>query len=236
MKILKPFFSQRGLYMLFFCVSIGMISCSPEYVPNMVNTPMFDEKGELQANLSGGVSGTDAQLSYAISDHLGLMANGSFRNETSDTSNEFHKHHLYEFGIGYFDHIGHVGRYEIFGGLGTGRMSGYDESWVDDPVGEARFFKIFVQPSVGLKSKVIDGNFATRWVLVQTDYSEGNVSGSSTFQPFFEPVLTGRVGFKYVKITSQLGFSLPVGDKIPFDYQPFIFSLGLHLNINILGN
>ncbi|MBS3807179.1 MAG: hypothetical protein KGY60_06710 [Bacteroidales bacterium] len=75
-----------------------MFSCSPEYIPNMVNSPMFKEKGEIQGNLAAGVSGTDVQLAYALGEHVALMANGSFYDETSDTTDDFHHHTLYELG------------------------------------------------------------------------------------------------------------------------------------------
>lgn len=233
---MKTFNSSALTWFIILSLLYSLVSCSPEYIPNMANTPMFERKGEIQANLSGGVSGTDIQLGYAVSDHIGLMANGSFRDETSDTTDEFHKHNLYEFGIGYYDQIGSHGKYEIFGGLGSGSIKGYDESRLENPVGEANFFKLFIQPSIGLTSDVVDGSLATRWVLVRTDYTEGDYEGSSGFQPFFEPVLTGRVGFKYIKLISQVGLSVPVKQDLPFDYQPFIINFGLHFNINVLGN
>lgn len=233
---MKTFHPNCYFYLaLVIIVIFNLLSCSPEYTPNMANVPMFDRKGELQANLAGGFSGTDVQLAYAFADNFGVMANGSFYDETSDTTDEFHKHSLYEFGVGYFDNIGKSGRYEVFGGFGTGRIKGYKESRIDDPVGESNFFKIFIQPAVGLKSTILDGSLGTRWVMVRTDYTEGDIEAQSRFLPFFEPVLTGRLGFKYVKIVSQIGFSVPVKD-VSFDYQPFILNIGLHLNVNVLGN
>lgn len=214
-----------------------LFACSPEYIPNMANTPMFEEAGELQGNLAAGVSGTDIQLAYAVSDHLALMANGSFSDQTSDTTDDFHRHTLYEFGAGYYDQIGNHGNYEIFGGVGTGKIKGYrEDSPLDNPVSDARFLKLFIQPAIGLHSDVADGSIGSRWVLVRTDYNEEEPEAQPGFHPFFEPFVMGRVGFKYVKLVSQIGFSLPVGQDVPFDYQPFMFNLGLHFNISTLGD
>jgi len=210
-----------------------LFSCSPEYIPNMVNTPLFEQQGDLQGNLSEGGSGTNIQLAYAVTDHFAVMANGSFENETSDTTEDFHKHTLYEIGGGYYDHIGGHGRYEFFGGIGTGRIKGYREnSRFDNPVSDARFFKLFVQPSVGLTSDYADGSIGSRLVMVRTDYNEEEPEAEPGFHPFFEPFLTARLGFKYVKVVSQLGFSMPIREDVPFDYQPIIFNVGLHFNIS----
>ena len=213
-----------------------MFSCSPEYIPNMANTPLFSEKGDLQANLAGGVSGTDVQLAYAVTDHVGLMANGSFSDRTSDTTNDFHKHTLLEFAGGYYDRVGGHGRYEIFGGFGTGRIEGYwEDSPLDDPVSDARFLKLFIQPAVGLTSDFADASVGSRLLLVRTDYNEDDPDAEAKIHPFFEPFITARLGFKYVKVVSQLGLSVPIREDLPFDYQPLIFNVGLHFNINTLG-
>jgi hypothetical protein len=211
-------------------------SCSPEYIPNMTNTPMFEEKGELQSNLAVGVSGTDLQLAYALTDKIGIMGNGSFYDETSDTTEEFHKHNLYELGVGYYDQVGNNLGYEIYAGMGTGKIKGYDENRLDSPVSDASLLKFFIQPSAGFKSDVFDLNLATRWALLRTDYTEGSVERDVALQPFFEPVLTGRLGFRYIKLVSQAGVSLPLKNNPSFDYQPFIFNVGLHFNVNVLGD
>jgi len=232
MRNLKRIISALGAVVLVLAVS----SCSPEYIPNMVNTPMFKEKGEIQGNLAAGVSGTDVQLAYALGDHVALMANGSFYDETSDTTNDFHRHTLYEVGAGYYDQIGGHGRYEIFGGVGTGKIKGYwENSPLDNPVSDARFVKFFIQPAIGLQSDYADGSLGSRWVLVRTDYNEEEPEAQAGFHPFFEPFIMGRLGFKNIKLISQLGFSVPVGEEVPFDYQPFMFNVGLHLNMSILS-
>jgi hypothetical protein len=203
----------------------------------MANTPMFDEKGELQANLSTGVSGTDIQAAYALTDEIGIMANTSFYNETSDTTDDFHKHSIFELGMGYYGDLSNYGRFELYGGFGTGKIKAYNQDLTfDDDVTDAVFSKIFIQPSFGLKSEYFDGNLGTRLAFVKVNYKQEAPGLEEGFQPFVEPVLTGRLGIKNVKIISQIGFSLPLTDDHVFDYQPFIFSLGLHFRLNTLQN
>jgi hypothetical protein len=214
-----------------------LASCSPEYIPNVVNTPMFDEQGELQANLSAGVSGTDVQAAYALTDNVGVMLNSSFNRQVSDTTEDYHKHTILEFGLGYYGSISDYGRYEIYGGYGAGRIKGYDEDNIfDSQITDATFGKIFLQPSFGFKSNYFDGSMGARIALVRVDYKNDSEGLSEKFHPFVEPVITGRLGIKNVKVVSQVGLSFPFKDEHVFDYQPFIFSLGLHFRINTMGS
>src|SRR6056297_213766 len=110
----------------FLLLPLGFLfSCSPEYIPNMANSPMFSNKGEFQANIATGTSNFDAQAAYAITDHIGIMVNGSYGNETNDTTDDYHKHSFIEGGLGYFENLGESLRYEIYGGYGIGKTEGF---------------------------------------------------------------------------------------------------------------
>lgn len=214
-----------------------LYSCSPEYIPNMANTPMFDEKGEVQANLAASVSGTEIQAAYALTDNIGVMANSSFLNETSDTTDDFHKHSIFEFGVGYFNSFSEYGRFEVYGGYGKGKVEAYNEDLTfDEKISDATFSKMFIQPSVGMKTTYFDGNIGARMALVKVDYKQEIEEADENFHAFFEPVVTGRVGIKNVKLVSQLGYSFPVGGEYVFDTQPFIFSIGLHFRLNTISS
>lgn len=50
---------------------------------------------------------------------------------------------------------------------------------------------------------------------------------------FIEPVLTAKVGYKFVKVLMQAGFSLPINsEELLFSYQPFLLSIGIQAKIN----
>ena len=48
---------------------------------------------------------------------------------------------------------------------------------------------------------------------------------------FIEPVITAKVGYKYVKAVIQIGYSFPTNDNLDYDNQSLIFNLGLNINI-----
>src|SRR3989339_701931 len=98
MKIKKNRTKDKRLFIAISVISfIGLFSsCSPEYIPNMVNTPLFSNQGEFQATVATGTSNFDAQLGYAITDNIAIIANGSYADETNDTTDEFHKHLIIE--------------------------------------------------------------------------------------------------------------------------------------------
>jgi hypothetical protein len=189
----------------------------------MVNTPMLSNKGELQVSINSGISGFDPQISYAITDHIGVMLNGSFSDRTSDSTNDYHKHQFVEIGTGFYKKIGELGRFESYGGFGLGNTEGDYSSTLWSSHANAQFFRIFIQPSIGLATPYFDGGLATRFVVVSMTQDPNKSTGL-----FFEPVITLKLGYKYVKLVSQFGLSLPATEEIAFNYQPFMFSVGLH--------
>lgn len=207
-------------------------SCSPEYIPNMVNSPMFSNQGEFQATIATGNSSFDAQVALAVTDNIGIMVNGSYENETSDSSDDFHKHSFIEAGIGYYEKIGEKGRYEIYGGYGLGEAKGYFENaFFDEEITDAKYNRFFIQPGIGVSTGIFDGSFSPRFVLVQMDPKGANY-GTARYNTFFEPVITSKIGYKYVKFIAQFGVSIPVGDQeLSYDHQRFIFNFGLNFNI-----
>lgn len=222
---------RHVVYMLL--ALLGFItSCSPEYIPNMVNSPMLSNQGEFQATIATGTSNFDAQTAFAITDNIGIMVNGSYGNETNDSTDDFHKHLFFEGGLGYYDKIGAKGRYEIYGGFGTGKAEGfYDGATFDSRITDATFNRFFVQPGIGISTGIYDGSFSPRFALVQMD-PNGADFRTGKYNLFFEPVFTSKIGFKYVKFVFQFGFSVPFGDEnLNFDYQPFIMNVGLNLNL-----
>lgn len=217
--------------LLFLMLSGFLFSCSPEYIPNMANSPMFSNKGEFQANIATGTSNFDAQAAYAITDHIGIMVNGSYGNETNDTTDDYHKHSFIEGGLGYFENIGESLRYEIYGGYGIGKTKGFYETFVLDSITDADLSRFFIQPGIGVATGIFDASFSPRFVLVKmTPNIESFDKGG--YNTFFEPVITSKIGYKWVKFIIQFGFSIPIGnDDLHFDYQPFIFNFGLNINI-----
>jgi hypothetical protein len=235
--MIKPIY--LSVLKLFLVSAILMVvSCSPEYLPNTINTPLFEDKGEIQANVGQGISGTDAQLAYAVTDHIGVMANTSFRSQTSDTTDNYHKHNFFEFGAGYYSSVSDNTVFSIYGGYGLGAVKSYTENnLIDNNTTDADLSRIFIQPSFGVSTNYFDASIASRLVLIDVDYNDEILNESSGYQPVVEPVITTRFGFKNVKFVSQAGLAIPFNNnKLDFDIQPFIFSVGLHFNLDLIGD
>ena len=207
-------------------------SCSPEYIPNMVNSPMLSNQGEFQATIATGTSNFDAQTAFAITDNIGIMVNGSFGNETNDTTDDYHKHSFIEGGIGYYDKIGDKGRYEIYGGYGLGTVEGFFENAIfDSQKTDANYNRFFIQPGIGVSTGIFDGSFSPRFVFIQMNPG-GTGFNAGNYNIFVEPVFTSKIGFKYVKFVVQFGFSIPFSEQeLNFNYQTFIMNVGLNINL-----
>ncbi|MBN1952519.1 MAG: hypothetical protein JW801_15055 [Bacteroidales bacterium] len=223
MKSIQSVLTISGLFVLVLILN----SCASAYVPNKVNSPLLSNKGELQLSVNAGVSGFDPQFAYAITDHLGVMANGSFDYRVSDSTENFHVHQFLEVAPGYYTSFARIMRFEVYGGFGMGSTQGqYDNQlWISNA--DARLVRAFVQPGIGLTTNFADLSLVTRFSYVALSQDD-QFSGSL----FLEPVLDLKLGYKYVKLISQVGFSLPLGDEsVDFAWQPIIFSVGLQVDL-----
>jgi hypothetical protein len=210
-------------------------SCVPSYIPNTVNTPLFNGKRQLTANIGTGISGYDPQVAFSVTDHLGVMINSSFANRTSDSTDNFHKHAFIEGGVGYFISPEKMLVLEAYGGFGAGKVESYYENGLWTGKADANLRRFFFQPAVGFTSKVFDASFSPRLVFVDVDVIDRDVSSiyHTGFRPYIEPTFTFKVGYKYVKFFMQFGCSVSFDskDKYVYDSQPFLFSLGLQCTL-----
>ncbi len=221
---------------------IFFAGCAPVYVPNALNTPMFEEKGDINASFYGGTSGTDFQLSYAVTDNILVLANGSFARRDSTDDTDFHEHTYGEAGVGFYSAFGKNGRSETIIGYGMGKASAEgDFSFIglDKYLITGTYRRFFLQGNVGFGSEGFDGGLAIRASYLtfydlkhgNEDYDEEKMTGF-----FAEPVLFLRAGWKYVKLQTQIGFSYPFSKSTSLGYQPFMFSFGVNVNLNVFDD
>jgi len=221
---MRRWFSGNKIFSVgYSLILLALGSCVPSYVPNTVNMPLFSNRGEVQASIYNSSAGIDPQISFSPADHFGLMVNGSFKNQTSDSTNNFHKHNFIEFGGGYYKSYRKKIVTEIYGGIGFGNLEAlYDNGFFYD-YAKVHSNRIFIQPGVGFVGEVFDGGFATRFVFVQL--TQGSQKASAVF---IEPTVTGKIGFRQFRFVIQFGLSVPFDEQnLDFDYQPYILSLGL---------
>ena len=219
---------MKTILYLFFIVTMA-ISCAPAYTPNIVNTPLLSKEGEFQASVGTGTSGIDPQFAYAITENIGIMLNASYanRSDTNLANKNYHKHSFAEAGFGYTLHMGNAGRFEVYGGGGVGKVNAIFNQDVFYGRADATYTRIFIQPSIGATTDVFDGAFTTRLIFVNVNNSNPLLN-SNRFDPFLEPTLTAKVGWRYIKMMFQLGFSVPLTNNYRnYNYQPFMFSIGL---------
>ncbi|MBL4715786.1 MAG: hypothetical protein JKX95_04045 [Bacteroidia bacterium] len=253
MKTLKNSIWLRQIFLLAILAMLGS-SCKIMYKPNMMNVPLFKEKGEIVANV--GVK--NFQGAYAVTENIGVMVNGYYDKggweaSTSDTTfgtsltQYTTKRSLIEGGAGYFKSINDQIVAEVFVGGGLGQsswdLSGYENG---APVGTpnvytASYLKIFAQPSVGIKQDIVDFIFTTRFVFlkfsnIETNYSQSqlvfeNLDGIEVpSYLFLEPALTLRVGYKWVKFHMQMGYSAKLTND-DLNTQTLMFNTALHFDI-----
>lgn len=133
--------------------------CSSVYMPNVPNTPMLTQKGEISAGghatLKGNLSFNGA---YAVSDHFGVMMNGS--RLSNHRKKEDFRHSLFEVGGGYFTTFGKNKNrvLEAYAGVGRGssdrtqKQSNTEEIVINNRV-SGNFDKYFLQVNFSSKKK-----------------------------------------------------------------------------------
>ncbi|MBD3411263.1 MAG: hypothetical protein GF419_13795 [Ignavibacteriales bacterium] len=205
----------------------AMISCSPQYAPNSVNTPMLSERGEVHASLELGSSGFQLQSAYALGDRTALMLNA----QTAPGDNP--RQSFVEGGVGYFSPSGD-GRFETFGGFGVGRAGTASE--------QKDIWRAFGQIGYGFPGDNLEVAFALR--LLALNFNEPAAEYESPYgieyEPatdylnvYLDPVVTARAGWRNVKFHAQIGASIRAGDG-GYTYIPVILNLGMTLRFNAL--
>lgn len=230
-------------------------ACTPTYLPNSVNTPLLGNKGEVAGNIQGTLNGWNAQVAVGATNHIGVMAAGQFKggkisgsiNDSTGTPvvrEENFRHYFVEGGAGWFGRIGNRFRYAAWLGAGYGQTKTLD-FFIPNIVANGeidyirgQFVRGFVMPEIGYKSKIFDASFTPRisYVhFVNTERLDDGLKSPDNFRNLFvEPVLTTRVGYNWVKLTSSIGASVPVMKLDPgeaFNLQPFIWTIGIQFNI-----
>ena len=232
--------------------SLALPSCKIMYMPNAQNVPLMKEKGEIRANV--GVS--NYQGSYALTENIGLMLNGQYRNSTfTGESGSYNYEYsssrwLVEGGGGYFKPLGEDGVVEAYGGLGYGGVT-FDRSSQDSSGGtqvnstdryNANMIKLFIQPAIGVTSEYADFAFSMRFVgakfssidtigYTEQDLINEQISGvEKPFFAFIEPAITVRGGWKYVKFHTQFIYSHLL-TKEELNRSPFNFNVGINICI-----
>ncbi len=213
-----------------------LYGCRTVYAPNTVNTPLFQEGRQLKVLAAPN----NVQAAYAVSDHIGVMGNGYFNRFSSD-DNDFHnKGFGAEAAVGYFAAPGNGLAYEMYGGAGLLKVT------IDESSKQKTFAvsgtKLFVQPGIGWVNPYVEVGVSPRLSMIsyaapdikgytaqeQSDHLYTGLSDSPFL--FFEPALTVRGGYKWIKLQVQVGKVIKLsGQEINFDDN--LGSIGLIFDV-----
>ncbi len=220
---------------LIFIFVICFASCAPYYIPNSINVPLLNKKGDAQLNIDAALSGFNQQLAYAATDNIGIMFNSNFslKNNSLDI---IKKHNFFELGIGYFSLLKEDWKFEVYGGGGFGK------NIIVDPLSsffsmnnhiDIRSQRFFIQPSIAYSIENFDIAFSTRVAFLNYKDLKNNIKPS--FNQFIEPALTLKFGIKEIKFLMQGGISIPTIINNDSYYFPFMASMGLQTSFNFFN-
>lgn len=249
---------------------IILLNACALYTPSHVNTPLFTEKGQLMASATAGTGenyqvayaatnhiGIMANVfNYEISD----FSSWDIDHKTISTKKLQNKGYanMHEIGIGYFKnrresdkHADFRSIFEIFGGYGYGNSrlnpsyrynfdSLTNSSFSADFQHKLPTHKLFVQPSFGITTNIVEMAFTPRVSFLNYGKASSNVPDSLlTFNNynlinknayfFFEPTITFRLGYKNVKLHSQISASRLIGQRHFKD-----FNTGMNINVGMI--
>lgn len=244
------------LYLLLLIVIVTSTSCyHVYYAPNTAHSPLLSEKGEVRVNgfySSGADSdfeGGEIQVASAVSDHIGIMANGFFAGtkETVDDWNGYGSHpesgngSYIELAGGAFTAFDPKKRWigEVYAGIGSGTVN---SDYGANQVSKVNSTKLFLQPAVGYKTRYFEFSLVPKisfvnWKVKSENISDATSSAASDMliikqKPnlvHFEPALLIRAGSEHVKLQSSLSFSSSHTDAYPI--ETLTASIGVSINM-----
>ncbi|MDX5347827.1 MAG: hypothetical protein LPK19_11330 [Hymenobacteraceae bacterium] len=229
---------------------VSAAGCKTMYKPTMQNVPLLSEQGDFKAV----VNTSNVQAAYAVTDKVGVMANGYFRNnkwnaEAGSTNWDYtNKWFNGEAAVGYYVPFSDEGRFEVYGGAGYGRVT-YEREFTDqmsEPYYDkfsANNMRFFIQPNIGRSTENFEFAFSTRLVglqfnnVSQTGYTQEelefeNLTGlDQSIHAFIEPGITIRGGYKWIKLHSQVIFSQKL-TSTDINYNPFNMNFGIQIDLS----
>lgn len=238
-----------------------MTSCSRYYYqPNAVHAPMLKEKNDLKIGINGNFGQEDFDnnesfssvvnfnAAYSPVKHLGIMT--SFTNyrynldEENAASGEVDAHAtLFEAGVGgYYPVVENEKGLKLVADTYIGYGGGKLKSDVN-----MNFDRIFIQPGINLTFPFFDVGLAGRFSGIKyknfnnngmsQDYLDEkrllNITDKRHF--FFEPALTLRGGYKFIKAQFQVVKSVAF-ENVGWNYDDNMVTLGIQFSIEEFMN
>ncbi len=234
------------------CATTNPIS-TPPYYPSNPSAVLLTYQGEIEAIGSVSTGGETFMGAYALTPHLGLLADGSLAlHKTGDPNGNQYSGDI---GVGYFDTAtkGHI-VHEVYGAVGWG--SAHDNAVIDDGdlfnnfletvtnEESVHFWNAWIQGAMGYSRENFSFMILTRLSYVNTYHDVNMESFSGLFETpshydttfvrssyllLLTPGLEARFGFEHVKLIASISEMLP-GSLSKADNPYFLASLGICYN------
>jgi hypothetical protein len=232
-------------------LSIVLLSgCSSIYIPSVPNTPMLTEQGEIAAGAHVSLNGNfNFNSAYAVSNHIGVIANGSYVN--NERTKKDTKHKTIEIGGGYYDTFGPNNNriFEVYAGIGSGksglvrRDEDENDVLVTTETREAKYDKKFIQVNYSSKKKSnlklfgakfgLNYGTALRMSFVKTNSFYLN----NAIQPNEDNIFLEPVFFTRMILSDQVQLQYTSGSNIGLKSRKFlnagssVFTVGVVVNL-----
>lgn len=210
---------NRSLFILSIFLLLSF-SCNV-YMPGSLNVPMLTNRGELQVSLSGG-TGLFPQVSYAATNHIGILGSANFFKSGSGTNRSTQAN--LTLGLGYFGRWGKHGRYEFYMGGDGGKIVNKSS--------EFKFNDWFLQPTIGYTSNIVDLGLSSAFTLITFNDVKGAYLTPPKYSTiYWQPALTAKLGYKRVRFLGQLSLAVDMNKDPKISVFPFIMAVGINLNL-----
>jgi hypothetical protein len=207
---------MKKIILMILIFAVYGCSSTHYYWPTTQNVPLFKEKNELMASFGyynfdrvkdfRYEDGFCFHTAYSITDHIACQFGYNTKMEIFDIDYA----EVGEVGIAYYLRHKDYLAFETFGGYSYGKIVADNDYYKSI----ANFNRIYLQPSIGICSDHIDIAFTPRFSKVDyhikeyityfpSPYDEINNNIDKNSYYFFEPGITVRLGFKYVKFQFQ---------------------------------
>lgn len=239
-------------FLLFSCVASALSGCAVTLAPHIPYLPMIRDKGQAEARVSTGFSGSELQLGYQATDklvvHAALLTKGRAQSG--------HKLRSADLGLGYYySSPNGFWRFGLHGGVASGggksfiSGTGFEGSDPTPPADySVRYTYAYVQPTVHLHDNRHTWSFGLRlsrayyhrFTRVSADTIGGVVKTldyGGTQAPFAQAVL--QYGYRVsplVNLSGTFGGQALFHDQRPFISMSsqFVGQVGVHLMLREL--
>jgi hypothetical protein len=183
------------------------------YIPNTVNMPLLQQKGQLKLNagFSGSTNnskhrGVEFQSSLAVTNKFALLMNVTSASRVHDDNTGKNKAFIAEAGAGYLKKLNANWCMETFGGIGTGSTRNSHVTGLS----KVQLTKFFAQPSIGYtnNNQTFQWGIASRFSAINFHVKENSFSATREaysydqlhtleqhpFMFFWEPSMLIRAG------------------------------------------